>query len=213
MSNRKKPNTTTSSSPDVASLLAEDGRPEDVVPICLRGHLQADWSRLKAQHDASPSDDDEAMMAERATKRRIAEQMREVEEQMRAGTVEFRLRALPRRRTPSTPTGQLTWHELVQEHPPRKDSNGKLKQQDAAMGVNMQTFLDALVRASTVEPELDDDAWAELDAKLNDGQFEKLADAAWKLNRSEVDIPFSRAVSIIRSSGGGSRRQNDSASA
>lgn len=200
--------------PSLDDLLGEDGRPEKVVPICLRGHLQAEWDRLKEEHDAGPGEDDQAMMAERAAKQRVADQMAKVEAEMRAGTVEFRIRALPRRRTPGMAKDQVVWQELFAAHPPRKDKDnqGRILQRDAAAGVNVDTFFDALLRASVVEPELDDDRWQKLTAKLNDGQFDKLAMAAWRLNRDEVDVPFSRAAWKTRTSDAESRRQSASAS-
>lgn len=197
---------------DLDTLLGEDARPEKVVPICLRGHLQAEWDQLKAKYDAGPGEDDQAMMTERAAKRRVADEMARVEAEMRAGTVEFRLRALPRRRTPGMPKATLVWQELVEKHPPRKDAAGKVDQRDAYTGVNMQSLADDLVRASIVEPELTDEQWGQLDAKLSDGQFQQLFAAAWQLNRTEVDVPFSRAASMMRRLDSGSRRRNDSAS-
>lgn len=198
--------------PSLDALLGEESRPEKVVPICLRGHLQAEWDRLKAEYDAGPGDEDRAMLTDRAAKRKVAEQMAEVEAQMRAGTVEFRLRALPRRRTATTPKDQVVWSELVDRHPPRKTADGKVDPRDAATGVNTQALLEELARASVVEPELTAEQWEQLDAKLSDAQFQQLAVAAWQLNRSEVDVPFSRAASMMRRLDAESRRQNDSAS-
>lgn len=197
---------------DIGVLLGEDTRPEKVVPICLRGHLQAEWDRLKAQYDAGPGEDDQAMLTDRAAKRRVAEQMANVEAEMRAGTVEFRLRALPRRRTPGMPAEQPVWQELVAKHPPRKDEQGKVDQRDAAAGVNTETLFEELVRASVVEPELSEEQWEQLDGKLTDAQWQHLFMAAWQLNRSEVDVPFSRAAWMMRTSDAGSRRRSGSAS-
>lgn len=197
---------------DLDTLLGEDTRPEKIVPVCLRGHLQAEWDQLKARYDAGPGEDDRAMLSERATKRRVADEMARVEAEMRAGTVEFRLRALPRRRTPGMPKEQLVWQELVDKHPPRKDANGKPDQRDAALGINVQSFFEELVRASVVEPRLSDEQWSKLDAKLSDAQWQQLANAAWQLNRAEVDVPFSRAASMMRRLDAGSRRQGNSAS-
>jgi len=46
----------------------------------------------------------------------------------------------------------------------------------------------------------DDEDWAALDQSLTSRQFDDLSDAAWSLNRREVDVPFSRAASrILRS--------------
>lgn len=198
---------------DIATLLAEDTRPEKVVPICLRGHLQAQWDELKAEFDALPDGDEQALMAERGRKRRLAEQMEELRQEMAAGTVHFRLRALPRRRTPGMAKDAVVWHELVEQHPPRKGKDGKPDPRDAPQGINVATFFDALVKASIVEPQLSDEQWQALDGKLTDGQFDQLAWAAWRLNRTGVDVPFSRAVSKTMSSDAGSRRRDGSASA
>jgi hypothetical protein len=198
--------------PDLDTLLGEDTRAERVVPLCLRGHLLAEWDQLKELYDAGPGVDEKAMLTDRAAKRKVAEQMAAVEAQMRAGTVAFRLRALPRRRTPAVRKEQVVWLELLAAHPPRKDPAGKVDRRDAAVGVNVGTFFDALVRASVVEPELDDQRWEALDGKLTDGQFNQLANAAWQLNRAEVDVPFSRAASMTRALDAGSRRPSGLAS-
>lgn len=198
--------------PSLDVLLGEEHRPERVVAICLRGHLQAEWDRLKAEYDAGPGDEDQAMLHDRAAKRRVAEQMAEVEAQMRAGTVEFRLRALPRRRTPGMAKDTVVWGELVERHPPRKTADGRVDPRDAQAGVNSPALLEELVRASIVEPDLSSEQWEALDAKLSDAQFQQLAWAAWQLNRSEVDVPFSRAASMMRRLDAGSRRRSDSAS-
>lgn len=196
-----------------ALLSAEPKRPEDVVPVCLRGDLLAEWNRLKALYDAGPGADDEAMMHERAAKRKLADQMAKVEQEMRAGTIQVRLRALPRRRKSGMPKEQVVWHELVDAHPPRKGKDGKPDPADAQMGVNRTTFLDALVRPSIVEPELSDEQWENFNDRLSDGQFERLFWAAWNLNRSDIDVPFSRAVSTMRRLDAELRRRSASASA
>lgn len=216
MSNTRKATGAAKTAPatvDLDTLLGEDTRPEKIVPICLRGHLQAEWDQLNAQYQAGPGDDDRAMMTERAAKRRVADEMARVEAEMRAGTVQFRLRALPRRRTPGMPKTQLVWQELVEKHPPRKDANGKVDQRDAYVMVNAVSLFEELVPASVVEPELTAEQWQQLDGKLSDAQWNQLAQAAWDLNRVGVDVPFSRAASMMRRLDPGSRRRGDSASA
>jgi hypothetical protein len=125
--------------------------------------------------------------------------------QMRDSTVPFVLRAL----RPSR------WAGLQTEHPPRKGDDGKMLPEDM-MGVNSQTFFVPLIRESVISPVLDDDDWVGLLGQtaeghdlvddegggLSDAQLDALGGAAWRLNRSAVDIPFSRAASaILRSIG------------
>lgn len=75
------------------------------------------------------------------------------------------------------------WKALVAEHPPRDDNKG-----DAAVGVNEDTFKDALVAAS-VELTADD-----LD-NLSDIDFDRLYFAAFGLNRAPVADPKAGLVS------------------
>ena len=66
------------------------------------------------------------------------------------------------------------------------------------IGVNADTFYEAIIRACVVDPQMSDEQWHALCAALTDRQFDELAQAAWDLNRREVDIPFSRAASRTR---------------
>lgn len=75
--------------------------------------------------------------------------------------------------------GRKEWRALVAQHTPREGN-----EQDAAVGVNEDTFPDALVPASivSVKPSQGDQA-AFLDA-LSDAQFGDLYTAAFYLNRT-----------------------------
>ena len=164
--------------PDFASLLADAKLPERTVPVCLRGDLVA-------EHESA--DRDLARLAEMPAAKfsgipgvgKLRQRIQGLEDQMRAATYDFRFRALTR----------AHWHGLVAEHQPRPDN-----ERDAAIGVNTDTFFEALIRRTLVDPVLDDDAWARLSEALTDRQFDELADAAWGLNRRDVDVPFSPAA-------------------
>lgn len=105
--------------------------------------------------------------------------------------VQFRLRGLDSRR----------WNKLVAAHPPRLDTDGTINKEDRSIGANMETFPDALVRAATVSPELDDDDWAallgddETEGSLTPGQLDELSAAAFSLAKVGPDIPFSSSGS------------------
>lgn len=91
--------------------------------------------------------------------------------------------------------GRVAWRDLVRAHPPREqtvtDDEGKpttvLHDEDGA-GINFDTFPDALVPASIVEPEFgsDEDRAAFVD-NLSDPDFYRLYGVAWTLNRSAAD--------------------------
>lgn len=166
------------------------GRPaEIVVPICTRGDLVAEFGRLDAQL--------RQQIARQAADSRIAgtstetaTRLQDLEVEIVDSTVEFRIRALPRKR----------WQQLVEEHPPRVADDGSVHDDDADLRLNVETFFPAAIRACTVEPELGDDDWqALLDPDgdlLNDEQYHRLANAAWSMNRRDVSVPFSLAASL-----------------
>ncbi|AGL13882.1 hypothetical protein [Actinoplanes sp. N902-109] len=171
---------------DFNALLDQATRPEKTVQLCMRGdlvarHEQLDRELTKAQQRARDS-------LAGGNVGELTDQIRAIEQEMADSTWTFRLRALRRR----------DFRALVAAHPPRRvvaDGEEKIHEQDQFTGVNGETFHDALIRACLVDPELDDAQWERLVDSLNDRQFDELAGAAWGVNRSDVDVPFSRAAS------------------
>lgn len=109
--------------------------------------------------------------------------------EMEEATVTLVLQALPRRE----------YRALVDKHPPRKDTDGKVLPQDERVGVDRDGFYNELARRSIVQPELDATTVdVLLDDKLSDGQWEELTTRCNLLNRSTVDVPFSPASSPTR---------------
>ncbi|MFC6017802.1 hypothetical protein ACFP2T_16495 [Plantactinospora solaniradicis] len=159
--------------------------PERVVPVCLNLDLQAEFEAAERELQElldRPRDS----LAAGGPPKDLSQRVRDLEAEMREHTHDFRLRALPR----------PGWLALVADHPPRQTEDGAVDQRDQYVGVNAETFFTALVRASVVAPELDEEDWRLLlDEKLTDRQFDQLSDAAWSLNRRDVDVPFSRAAS------------------
>lgn len=166
------------------AMLAEAKLPERGVEICLRGDLVADHEALERRLEAAERASLHSM--EGADVAQLADQIEQLQQEMREHTYTFRLRALPRHE----------YRALVQAHPPRREENGDPNEADARTGLNQDTFFPDLVRRCAVDPELTEQEWAELlDSKLTDKQFETLTDVAYFLNRGDVDVPFSRAAS------------------
>lgn len=76
--------------------------------------------------------------------------------------------------------GRKAWRALVAAHPVRADNRA-----DEIVGVNEDTFKDALVPVSIVSPELTPD---ELD-QLSDAQFDTIYYTAFGLNRGPQSAP------------------------
>jgi hypothetical protein len=201
MSNTRKINgTAPQPKQDIRSLLAGATMAERRVPICLRGDLYADIQRLNA--DLVVILDNigrDGRLAGNTDAQRIKDQIEAAQAEMRDHTVDFRIRAISR----------IAWTELRAAHPPRKDEPA-----DENLRINIDTFTAALLPMSIVEPEIDGDTWAELNAVLTDKQYEDLASAAFAVNLGDTSVPFSPAVSrMMRNSESESKRPNASGSA
>lgn len=179
----------TAKKPTFTALLKGAKLPEKTVEICLRGDLLADFDEAdraltKAQKRSMES------LAGGGDLGAMAERIEALQAEIAEHSYTFRLRALPHRE----------WRALIGQHPPRviKDAEGeeRIDTRDMYVGINTETFYDALIRASLVEPDLDDVQFSELVDKITDRQYDELSDAAWGLNRREVD-PFSRVASRI----------------
>jgi hypothetical protein len=170
------------------SMLAGAKRAERTVEVCLRGDLAARHQELERQLELAQKKPDTGKEGNGVGA--LIEEIEAVETEMREHSYTFRFQALPR----------FEFRALMKSHPPREDTEaGGLIREDAALGVNQETFFPAIIRAAVYDPELDDAEWGDLlDDKLTDYQYQELAWAAWNLNNSEVSVPFSRAVSLAR---------------
>lgn len=209
---------------DIKALLAGAKLPERTIEVCLHADLAAQYEELDRQRAAAEEAPQDNRLTSKAPARQIAEQMADLRQDMLDSTVTFRLRALSRHR----------FQALVDRHPPRRGGDGAALPEDS-MGINSATFFDDLIRASVVEPALDDDDWANLlgvqrdhdgtctlndpnadnpacacrDGALTSRQFDNLGQAAWGLNRRDVSIPFSPAASrLLQHSANGSKPPN-----
>lgn len=171
--------------PDFAKLLADAKLPERTVMICLRGDLAADHEAAERELELAEKQGSDSLAGTGAGA--IVDRIEALEQEMREHTYEFRLRALPK----------PAWRKLCGEHPPRRGDDNEIVPTDL-IGVNAETFYDAIIRACLIDPELTDDEWGQLVEALTDRQYDEIADAAWGLNRREVDVPFSRAASRMK---------------
>lgn len=164
--------------------------PERSEPLCLRGDLVADFEA--AERDLKRTQESTTDSLEDGIGP-IVDRIEALRAEMLEHTEDFRLRALPK----------PAFRALIAAHPPRRvqaedGSEAELEAGDAGLGLNRETFFEALIRASVVSPELDEDDWTALFEVLTDRQFGDLSDTAWFLNRGEISVPFSRAASLAK---------------
>lgn len=189
MSNTKKP-------ANVKAMLKKAKLPKTVVPICLRPDLVAEITRLDNDLDEQESPRRQPARlaatgdADRSGVEAAARRIEELREEMRANTIDVELQAHRR----------SDWTARTVAHPPRQGNRV-----DQAQNVNTDTFWPVVIREAIVDPQLDDEDWQNFQDAVAGGEWEKLMDAVFDLNRKAVDIPFSRRASqILQTASGGS---------
>lgn len=166
---------------DVTTLLAAAKLPESTVALCLRGDLAAEFERLEAEMLATKDTPLDRLVGNpEATA--IAKRMEALREEMAESTVTFRLRAKSRK----------DFRQFLVTHAPREGNAD-----DRAMGFNIDTYFDDLVRESIVDPVLSEEQWEALSEALTANQWMHLQNAAVELNQDEVSVPFSHAASLL----------------
>lgn len=171
---------------DIEDAFAEAKLPERTVLVCLRLDLVARMEQLDRELVAAKRRGDDDSLASGSRQRELSEQLEALTAEMNDKSVRFTLRALGRR----------PYRKLRDKHPPREDNDA-----DRIAGFNQDTFHEALLRASVVDPDLDDAQWRRfLDEMITQGQYETLYLTAMSLNHRDVDVPFSPTASkILRS--------------
>lgn len=168
---------------DPGALIRGAKLPEKEYRVCVEPDLVAEYEQLVEMRDAAKKVGADSMAGPDTAA--VDAQIADLQERMATATVVLRLRALGRRR----------WRELRDEHPPRKDDEGNVIPADI-LGVNYESFFNALLRESIVEPVLDDETLdLLLDERLTDRQWNDLTDVAWNLNEARISVPFSPAAS------------------
>jgi len=175
-------------------------RPEGVVEFCTDMALRADWEAATStleQARKNDTDNGDRRMSDVDPVTELAHEVQQIEATMREASLKFVLQALSRRR----------WQELGEEHPPRDENR-----QDAAMGVNVSTFFDAVAAESITsvthlgsgkpvefDPKTE---WIALADEMTDGQYKVFCDEMLRINRAVTQVPFSSAASrMMRRSG------------
>ncbi|MEU7384011.1 hypothetical protein ACIOC2_20390 [Streptomyces sp. NPDC088337] len=158
---------------------------ERTVPVCIRGDLAGEAERLADELSRVSEDWEPTDLTEQHPGRKIAAQLKKVREQVRKAEVPFTLRYI----------GDKAYSDLLAAHPGEDD--GKL--------FHSVTFPRALIVASCVDPVMTEKQAAELFEKLNQGEIDKLANAAWDVNTSADIAPFSLAASALLAGLGGEK--------
>ena len=167
---------------DPGALIRAGKLPEKDFPVCVDPDLVGEYEQLVEMRDAAKDAAKDAGAGSLAGRNTATfdEQITDVKVRMEESTIVLRLRAL----------GRLRWKALKDQHPARKDDEGKPLPEDIFVGVNRESFFNALVRATIVGPALDEaDREHLLDELLTDGQWEDLCTICWNMNEQKISVP------------------------
>ena len=161
-------------------------RPETTVEFCLDGELFSRYEELNADlvEARKRSLADDRLNGEPAI---IAKKLVEVTEQMRAETVTFTLRGMPRK----------DWAKLIAENPPRDGHPA-----DKGFGANAESLMTTAIPACIVSVKKDgkpvefDPAkkWEALADDMTDSQYDAFVLKTFSVNRGRQEVPFSQAA-------------------
>lgn len=165
-------------------------RAEGFIDFCSDMATRAEWeTAVETLKQASNTTNN--MLVDTAVSE-AATVVKDLEAQMSASVVVFRIQALMRKR----------WQELGAEHAPREGDK-----RDAVLGVNTSTFFDAVavesilaVNEKTSGAVVDFDPkveWIPLADEMTDGQYNEFVEKFLELNRGSTSVPFSRAASAL----------------
>lgn len=174
----------------IEEIVARARRPEDTVSLCLRGDLIAQHKTLTRELTTAstvvPS------LGERSAAARIAEQICDLERQMRDAETPFTLRAQDPR----------DWAPFFAGRPIQKKG-----EPDDEFGARWYAWVCGMVSHAAIDPVMTPEQVDSLVPCLSAEQWDELQNAAYVLNAGRVSVPFSEAASrLIVSTDATSRR-------
>lgn len=162
---------------DIEEILGSIKLPERVYPLCLRADLRGEWEELNRR--LRQAELDAAGSLAGGSNGDLAGQVRALEEEMAAHTVQIKLRALRRKE----------WSDLVAKHPPRPNTDDR--------DTNAETFGVAVLAACSFDPVMNEDQAGRLVDSMTNGQWSDLSTVLSNLNNGSVEVPKSRLASEI----------------
>lgn len=163
--------------PSIEDILKAAKPREGIVKVCIRGDLAGEVARLADELSKVSEEWEPADLADVHPGRKIAAELKKAREAAHAAEVPFTLRYI----------GDRAYSDLVAAHP--SDNDKEL--------FDNRTFPRALIVASCADPVMTGDQGAALFEVINEGEINKLFDAAWEVHNSADAVPFSLAASAL----------------
>lgn len=170
---------------DIEDFLSSYRPPEKVVPITMRGDLLGELDEAEAllerlQEEAERESG--GSLADSSEILECAQQIQDLQAEVRASTRDFRLVAM----------GERVWRDLIAKHPPQDED----KQQ--RLPWHADTFTPEAIALSAAEPKITTEQAEQLLDRLSAGQIQRLVAGVLAVNGGDDDIPKSAASSVLR---------------
>ena len=152
----------------ISDLLGEASFAEEQLRVCLDGKLLS--KRREVHQRWAVADDTKESLGAPSEKARVAEELADLDRQIRAKAHVFTIRAV----------GGPRWQELLNAH---SDPEGKL-------AFSTATFPPAAMALCVVDPAMSEDEARQLMSVLNAGETSRIVNTIVAVNTRDGDVPF-----------------------
>lgn len=154
--------------------------PQGSVSLCMRPDVLAEIAELERQIETLQNEDDDPRMATRATETAadLADRIRALEADAAEFTMDLRL----------TGVSRLRWNKA-------KDA-ATSKDDEGTEALNLDGLMEGLFPESVISPEMTEGQRIEFLNGLTEGQWEKVIQTMWDLNRGGASVPKSMRASL-----------------
>lgn len=153
---------------------------EQRTQICLRPDLLDAWEEANSRLlDAQNEDIGTKRLATGGTSsvtKKIAREVEAIQDEIERTSLWVTFRALPKDE----------WVKLCEQNPPRRGND-----LDQVVGYDRDGVTDAAVRACMIDPEFDDQSWADFVKVVNPSEWAELRESVQLVNRAVTSTPKS----------------------
>lgn len=166
----------------IDQILSAARRPQESIPICMRADVLSEIGELERRIRVLTADDDDLRMISQHEDNAadLADKIRELEAEADRYTINLRLQAVDRRR----------WNVAVDNHKTEDEDSGEEK-------LDLNALVEELFVESLVSPEMTPAKQEQFLAALTEGQWEKVVQTVWVLNRTVTTVGKSVTASQV----------------
>lgn len=166
----------------IDQILSAAKLPQESVPICMRADVLSEIGELERRIRVLTADDDDIRMISQHEDNAadLADRIRELEAEADRHTINLRLQGVDRRR----------WNVAIDNHKAEDEDSGEEK-------LDLNALVEELFAESLVSPEMGPAEQERFLATVTEGQWEKIVQTIWVLNRTVTTVGKSVTASQV----------------